>query len=184
MTAQASLSVLLFVRLEYTGSEDVKVHTGVGSKFYADNPWSRYHGLGSLLSVGVIEDSTGTSATTYNVTLTLPDKDDARYRERRVDLLQAAANGDFVGKDVAIYQWAEGLTPEPQLWLLAKVESVSTSTNGVISMDLYTSAAQLDRVYYNPTLYNDVQQVKLRDPKDRAFRFATTELSEAGLEFP
>lgn len=184
MTGRASLSVIQFVRLAYAGSDDIKIHTGIGSRFYADSPWNSYQGVGNLLSISTIEDSTGTSAATYNVSLRLPDQKDLRLREARVDLLNAAARGDFIDNDVAVYQWAEGLLSAPQLWLLAKVESVTVSASGTISLDLYTASAQLDRVYYNPTLYNDAQQTALRDPKDRAMKYASTFLAEEGLEFP
>lgn len=178
---QASHNVILFARLEVDGAEDLKVHSGLGSSFYRDSPWSRYIGMGNLLTCSTCVDTSNTIGNKVTLSIALPNDDDLA-RARR-DLRKLALEANLQDKGVKLDLYREGIDPEPVLWLLCRVEQ-ATITTDLIQVDCYTSSAQMNKVHYAPTIYSDLQQTQIVNVSDRSMRFANTEIEEAGLELP
>ena len=175
-------NIIVFVRLEMDGADDVKVHTGLGSPFYKDSPWYEYVGVGSLLALSNARDTRETTASNFTITLSVPQ--DESIATERVDLLAKAREEDLLDNGVAIYIWEQGATDEPRLLMLSQVETATITATGTISLRCYTPAAQLTHTRYAPTIHSDLQQTQIVDATDRSLRFSNRSYADAGISYP
>ena len=187
MTTEAA-TIIRFLRIEAEGEEDLKLHSGTGSEYYPGSPWFRYKGTGGVISISPVEDTSRTSGTAFSINVALPAE--GITQSERLDIISRALDREVIDKGVAVYQLEKVGTHlldqgvVPQLILLAQVEGVTINAQGNIELTCYTAAAQLDRIYYKPSYWNDAQQVEFVDATDRGLRFANRDALESPLEFP
>ena len=180
--AQDSYGVLAFIRIKVDGAEDIKFHTGIGSRFYKTSKWYKYIGLGSLVRLSDAEETNKTSTNSFTITINLPNETDED--QQRLDVLAQANDRDVIGQDVAMYLWEEFSPREPQLAMLARVETLTIRSSGAVVLNCYTAAGILDRCLFAATRYSDVQQQQIVDSEDRGLRFSNAEVNLRTLEFP